>query len=63
MENIKYISLEVLAIKLNLPQAYIRQLIAKGKIPHLNVNGRLRFNPAAVQQALDRLAAEGGTDE
>ncbi len=58
-----YVSLEALAIELGLPKVYLKRLAVKGSIPCLNVNGRLRFNPAAIQQALDRLAAEGRTDE
>ena len=51
-----YYSLEATAARLNLPQSYIRQLAKEKKIPFLNVRGRLRFNPAAVQAALDRIA-------
>lgn len=54
----EYISLEKVAGQLNLPQRYIRELSKAGKIPHLIVGGRLRFSLAAVQVALDRLAAE-----
>jgi hypothetical protein len=38
----------------------LRNLANKGDIPKLDVNGRLRFNPEAVQKALDELAAKGG---
>ncbi len=59
-----YMSLESLAIELSLPKTYLRQLIEKRAIPALDVNGRLRFNPAAVQRALDNLAKQGdGADE
>jgi hypothetical protein len=54
-----YISISILSIRLGLPEAYLKNLAAKGDIPKLNVNGRLRFNPEAVQKALDKLAAEG----
>lgn len=59
METIKYISLEVLAAKMSLPQKYLREFSQQGKIPSLNVNGRARYNPIAVQKALDELAAKG----
>ena len=62
METIKYISIEVLAAQLSLPQKYLRELSRQGKIPGLNVNGRLRYNPQLVQKALDNLAI-GGTNE
>ena len=54
-----YYSLEAVAAKLNLPQTFIRQLADEKKIPCLNVRGRLRFNPAAVQAARDRIAEKG----
>jgi len=59
----KYVSLEALAAELCLPKAYLKQLTVKGSIPALNVNGRLRFNPKAVQHALDKLASKGGSNE
>ena len=58
-----YVSLEALAVELGLPKVYLKQLAVKGSIPCLNVNGRLRFNPVAVQQALDKLAAAGCCDD
>ena len=58
-----YISLEALASTLRLPLNYLRELVKANKIPSLNVNGRLRFNPAAVQQALDKLAERGSNDD
>jgi hypothetical protein len=62
MENEKniFVSLEALAAGLCLPKAYLKELALKGSIPCLNVNGRLRFNIIAVQQALDKLASKGG---
>ena len=63
MEARKYISLEALAATFGLPQNYLRELSKTHKIPLLNINGRLRFNPEAVQQALDGLAAKGGNNE
>jgi excisionase family DNA binding protein len=59
--NTTYYTLESLAIKLNLPQGYLRQMAEGKKIPFLVVGGRKRFNPAQVQAALDKLA-ERGTD-
>ncbi|MBN2512718.1 MAG: excisionase family DNA-binding protein [Sedimentisphaerales bacterium] len=62
MEKTTYISLEALAARLQLPKAYLRRLAAENQIPHLIVGGRYRFNPIAVQAALDRLAEKGGTN-
>ena len=61
MEDKSYITLDRLTGKLGLPGAYIKELAAGKKIPSLNVNGRLRFNPQQVQAALDRMA-EGGSN-
>ena len=63
METTKYISLEALAATFKLPQNYLRELAKANKIPSLSINSRLRFNPDAVQQALDSLAAEGNSHE
>ncbi len=63
METREYISLEILSAKTKLPQKYLKELAVEKRIPYLNVNGRLKFNPGAVQQALDKLAATGGHDE
>lgn len=63
MEAKEYISIEVLAAATLLPQKYLRRLADTGVIPSLNVNGRLRFNPAQVQAALDELAARRPVDE
>ena len=63
MKTARYISLEALAATFRLPQNYLRELAKTNKIPLLNINGRLRFNPAAVQKALDELAAKGGHNE
>lgn len=51
-----YCSLEALAATFQLPQYFLRELALRGDIPALNVNGRLRFNPVEVQNALDELA-------
>lgn len=53
-----FLSLEELAIHLNLPQSYLRQLAADGKIPFLRPGGRRRFDSEAVRAALCRLADE-----
>jgi hypothetical protein len=59
-----FISLGALANHFNLPKDYLRELADKSLIPFLNVKGHRRFNPSAVQVALDRLAEEkaGETD-
>jgi hypothetical protein len=56
----KFETLEGLAAEFHLPQRYLRDLANQGKIPFLNVGGRLRFNPRAVADALDRIAVRGG---
>lgn len=56
----KYVSLEALAAELCLPKEYLKNLASRGDIPNLDVNGKMRFNLQAVQQALDKLAAKGG---
>jgi hypothetical protein len=58
-----YLSLEALAATLSLPQNYLRGLAESEDIPSLNVNGRLRFNIIAVQQALDKLASKGASND
>jgi len=64
METKEYISLEILAAKLRLPQSYLRNLVENSQIPALKVNGRLRFNFEAVEKALADIAAKGsGGDE
>jgi len=51
----EYISLEKVAGQLNLPQSYIRRQTESGKIPHLLVGGRLRYQLRAVRAALDKI--------
>jgi excisionase family DNA binding protein len=63
MKKIAYQSIELLAIELQLPQRYIRQLAEQKKIPFLIIGGRRRFNPIAVKVVLDRLAEVGVNDE
>jgi len=52
----QFLSLEVLAATLGLPQAYLRNLAKQGQIPHLDVNGRMRFHEAEVREALSNLS-------
>ena len=61
MEKIisKFVSLNRLASETKLPKRYLLKLAEKKKIPALQINNRLRFNPEAVQQALDKLAESG----
>ena len=58
-----YITLSKLSSRLGLPEAYLKNLATQDDIPKLDVNGRLRFNPEAVQQALDKLAEQGDRHE
>jgi excisionase family DNA binding protein len=60
--NISYLSLELLAIKLNLPQGYIRRLADRNLIPFLLVGGRKRVNPEQVRAALDKIAQGAGNE-
>ena len=60
MFDAEFISLSRLSNRLGLPEAYLKNLAASGSIPSLNINGRLKFNPEAVQQALDKLAEQEG---
>lgn len=56
----EYVSLETMSAMANLPQAFIKTLAKNNDLPALCVNGRLRFNPQAVQTALDKLAEQEG---
>lgn len=58
-----FVSLSCLSSSLKLPKDYLIGLAQKGEIPCLAVKGRFRFNPVAVQQALNSLAERGGHDE
>jgi len=61
---IQYLSLESLAAYLGLPENYLRRMAKAGIIPSLNVSGRLRFDLAAVKEALiDYQRKEGGKRE
>jgi len=53
-----FVKLTVIAQETGLPKAQIKRLAQEGKLPALRLAGRLRFNPKAVQVALDRLAEE-----
>ncbi len=52
----EYISLDVLASRLSLPRRFLRESAAAGKIPSLNIKGRLRFEETAVREALRAMA-------
>jgi len=58
-----YITLNKLAGQLGLPEEYLKNLAEQNIIPSLKVKNRLRFNPEAVQQALDRIAEKGNGNE
>ena len=62
MGDIGFISLECLAIRLALPQAYLRTLISYGRIPYLRVGRWLRFDEEQVRRALWKIAAEQTKD-
>jgi hypothetical protein len=51
-----FIPLKRLSSRLGLSSRYLRQLADDSLIPSLKINGRLRFNPSRVQDALNRLA-------
>jgi hypothetical protein len=58
-----FISLDHLAARLGLPKTYLKQLAEQRSVPYLLVSGRMKFNPMQVQDALDRIASEGGDTE
>ena len=62
MDDTKYISIERLSGKLGLSREYLNTLVAQKKIPFLKVGSRLKFNPSAVQAALDNIAQLKGGD-
>ena len=57
-----YLPLDALACRLALPKTFLKRLAQSGRIPHLEVGGRLRFNESQVSVALAKLA-EGQADE
>lgn len=52
----EFVSLDVLAIRLNLPRTYLRQLVREGRIPVLTAGRLQRFDPEQVREALRNLA-------
>jgi hypothetical protein len=50
-----FLTLNRLAGHFDLPKNYLRGLADKGLIPSLDVNGHRKFNPLAVEKALERL--------
>jgi len=63
VKNKIYNPLNVTARLLGLPAPYIKELAQQGKIPFLKIRNRLRFNPEAVQEALDEIAANKGDND
>ena len=57
METHEFLPLDELATRLRLPRSYLREQAKHGAIPHLCVGGRLRFEEAAVRDALRQQAA------
>ena len=53
-----YVKLCELSRQLGLPEASIKRFALEGKIPSLKLKKGLRFNPAAVSAALDKLASD-----
>jgi excisionase family DNA binding protein len=62
MENVnpQLLSLPALARALSLPEGWIKAEADAGRIPHLRVGKRYRFNGAAVVAALAERAAQSG---
>ena len=50
------VTLSGLAARLRLPRRWLRQQAIAGRIPCLRVGRRFLFSPAAVEEALARLA-------
>ena len=59
MEN-ELISLIGLARELNLPPAWLKAEASAGRLPHLRVGKRLRFNREPVARALAERAGREG---
>ena len=51
-----YITLDSLTTRMNLPRAYLQDLVERGKLPFLSVRGRERFNEAEVRAALKEMS-------
>lgn len=59
----RFVSLDKLMRHFGLPKDYLSELADKNLIPFLTVNGHRRFNPIAVEKALERLQnAQQGCD-
>jgi len=56
MDEQRFISLDHLATALGLSRRFLRAAARDGRIPCLEVGGRLRFDESAVRAALARLA-------
>ena len=54
------VSLPELAKVLNLPERWIKAEADSGRLPHLKIGRRYRFNLVAVTNALAERAANGG---
>lgn len=63
MTNEKYISIGVLTQETGLPKAFLKRCADEGKIPVLKTPKKLLFKLSAVQQALDKIATNGGINE
>jgi hypothetical protein len=57
-----YISIGLLAQETGLPKSLLKRYADNGTIPFLRTPKRLMFKLSAVQAALDKLAAKGGTN-
>lgn len=55
----KLVNLRGLARELNLPLSWLSEEVRAGRIPHLKIGRRYRFNPEAVETALAERAAKG----
>ena len=57
--NPKFITLARLGSRLGLPRPWLKAEAEAGRIPHLKVGDRIRFDPEAVEHALTiRTAAD-----
>jgi hypothetical protein len=53
------LSLPALAKALHLPEEWLKAEADAGRIPHLRIGGRYRFNLVAVTRVLSERAAQG----
>ena len=58
--DLELLSLPALAQALNLPENWIKAEADAGRIPHLKIGKRYRFNLEAVIRTLAERAADGG---